>query len=161
MLIDVRELIHTSGRIVARDQVTVDDPAQGEMVVPCRVDVDYRKTGVAYHLHATVVTDWETRCARCLDLVHQSVTGEFDLVVKHEEHGGESSDEMILLGPHEHEVVLDPLVHEAVLLAVPMVTLCREDCAGLCPVCGVNRNQETCACGESTDSRWDALKKLT
>ena len=46
-------------------------------------------------------------------------------------------------------------------LALPMRALCREDCRGLCPVCGGNRNAEACACrSEATDPRWAALRGL-
>ena len=50
---------------------------------------------------------------------------------------------------------------DAVALALPDKILCRPDCAGLCPVCGKNRNRETCAC-ESTwvDPRFEALREL-
>ncbi len=50
---------------------------------------------------------------------------------------------------------------EALVLELPMKPVCREDCAGLCPVCGTNRNEKTCGCQESeTDSRLLSLKKL-
>jgi uncharacterized protein len=41
-----------------------------------------------------------------------------------------------------------------------MQILCRDDCKGLCPQCGVNRNHKSCECGGTSDPRWDALRKL-
>lgn len=41
---------------------------------------------------------------------------------------------------------LEPIVHDACILELPLAPLCRDDCRGLCPECGVNRNQETCTC---------------
>lgn len=51
---------------------------------------------------------------------------------------------------------------DAVAEALPPVILCREDCAGLCPTCGIDRNTASCDCAqEATDSRWDALRALS
>ena len=51
---------------------------------------------------------------------------------------------------------------DAIAEALPAVILCREDCAGLCPTCGVDLNAGTCDCvQEPTDSRWDALRGLS
>ncbi len=49
--------------------------------------------------------------------------------------------------PLEHDFVdLAPLARDAILLDLPLAPLCREDCKGLCPYCGIDRNEETCAC---------------
>lgn len=48
---------------------------------------------------------------------------------------------------HDHEQVeLLPMVREQIILAIPMQTVCREQCLGLCPVCGENRNHVPCTC---------------
>ena len=53
------------------------------------------------------------------------------------------------------------LMREQFYLALPMKPLCQPDCKGLCPVCGINRNRETCTCqAEWTDPRFDALKRF-
>jgi uncharacterized protein len=57
------------------------------------------------------------------------------------------------------ELDLADLAVEQVLLALPMRIVCDDDCAGLCPSCGANRNVEgACRCEPETDPRWDALK---
>jgi uncharacterized protein len=56
---------------------------------------------------------------------------------------------------------VDRWAHDAMLLAMPLRVLCREDCAGLCPVCGVDQNSGSCSCVETTvDDRWAALRDL-
>jgi len=45
-----------------------------------------------------------------------------------------------------HELDLTEAMRQCALLAIPMKPLCREDCAGLCPVCGQNLNQGACSC---------------
>ena len=58
-------------------------------------------------------------------------------------------------------VELNDVLREYVLLALPMQRVCSEDCKGICPVCGQNRNQKECACqAEAVDDRWAALKKF-
>ena len=55
---------------------------------------------------------------------------------------------------------LGEVVREQLYLALPMKPLCQEDCKGLCPVCGVNRNRETCTCQQEwVDPRMAALKE--
>lgn len=60
-----------------------------------------------------------------------------------------------------HILDLTETVRQSVVAAQPMKPLCREDCAGLCPECGVNRNDEICTCGDGVrDPRWGALTAL-
>ncbi|WP_164019392.1 YceD family protein [Pyxidicoccus trucidator] len=56
---------------------------------------------------------------------------------------------------------LDPIVREQLLLALPMGTVCREDCKGLCPQCGINRNEAKCTCEtKPVDPRMAPLKNI-
>lgn len=56
---------------------------------------------------------------------------------------------------------LEPMIRDLLLLELPLAPLCRDDCAGLCPVCGVNRNDTDCGHdGKPTDARWSALEGL-
>jgi uncharacterized protein len=56
---------------------------------------------------------------------------------------------------------LAPVVREYVLLDLPDLPLCKDDCAGICPTCGIDRNAGTCDCDAVvTDPRWSALENL-
>jgi uncharacterized protein len=57
-------------------------------------------------------------------------------------------------------VPFDPLIEEQLQLEIPMRALCRDDCRGLCPMCGTDRNVSSCSCRPPTDDRWTALKAL-
>jgi uncharacterized protein len=57
-------------------------------------------------------------------------------------------------------VDLAPLVHDAIFLDLPLAPLCREDCQGLCPYCGTDRNDESCDCQGPVDPRWATLDVL-
>jgi uncharacterized protein len=55
---------------------------------------------------------------------------------------------------------LAPLAHDAIFLDLPLAPLCREDCKGLCPFCGIDRNEASCDCQAPIDSRWATLDGL-
>ena len=57
---------------------------------------------------------------------------------------------------------LEPLARDTVLLELPLAPLCREDCAGICPTCGADRNVAPCQCVVAPkDPRWAALDALS
>jgi uncharacterized protein len=60
-----------------------------------------------------------------------------------------------------HILDLTEAVRQYALLAIPMKPLCKEDCAGLCPICGKNLNQGPCGCPPpERDLRWAELSRL-
>jgi uncharacterized protein len=77
------------------------------------------------------------------------------------EDGAEVESEDLDLFPYDGEVVdLEPLFREQFVLAIPFAPLCREDCKGLCPQCGIDRNTDTCRCEPPIDPRLAPLKGL-
>lgn len=65
-----------------------------------------------------------------------------------------------LYGYEGEEIDLAPMLREQLILAVPLAPLCAEECKGLCPHCGVDRNQEVCGCEPPIDPRWMVLKDV-
>jgi uncharacterized protein len=104
------------------------------------------------------------KCGRCLDDFSFPVRAalDVDLVRKAPVLDTElelTGDEMDVYHFEGDEIELDPLVYEEVLLNIPMQPLCRDECRGLCNICGVNRNVEECRCGAvSTTLLADELK---
>ncbi|MGZ4786962.1 MAG: YceD family protein [Terriglobales bacterium] len=112
-------------------------------------------------------TKLEIPCARCLEAVPYVVNRSFQLLFR---------PQTVNVGPEEAEmqdkdaevafyegdgVELEDILREQVLLAVPIKTVCREACKGLCPHCGKNLNTGECHCEPvAGDPRWDALKDL-
>ena len=66
------------------------------------------------------------------------------------------------IGYYEGEgLLLEHTLREQVLLALPLRSICRDDCKGLCPQCGKNLNEVQCDCvDEVEDPRWSALKEI-
>jgi uncharacterized protein len=97
-------------------------------------------------------------CVRCLDQYSQSLTWEFtDLFAFNQKSVSESN----LLVPEDGRIDLEPLLREYALLEVPIKPICRIDCRGLCPMCGVNLNQTDCGHRQDeSDSPFSQLKDL-
>ena len=111
--------------------------------------------------------EFEVPCARCLDPVRHNLNGDFDLLFR--PLGVDAGPAERELGAPETEIgyyqegglVLEDVLREQVLLTLPVRTLCRPDCKGLCPRCGRNLNAEACTCeGAPADERWSALSDL-
>jgi uncharacterized protein len=94
-------------------------------------------------------------CARCL----KPFDGTFDLAVQelYASGAGVEDDEYPLI---EGEIDLEPMIRDAVILAMPFAPLCRADCQGLCERCGGDRNLGECSCPPVVDIRWTPLLEL-
>jgi uncharacterized protein len=109
----------------------------------------------------------EVACARCLEPVEIPVLRSFDLLYRPME-SGRGADEVAIhqadteIGYYTGDgMELEDSLREQILLAVPIKSLCRYDCKGLCPICGGNRNQQLCNCEQHPpDPRWAALGEL-
>jgi len=102
----------------------------------------------------TVQAPWVGACRRCL----VTASGTLRLAVRElYTDEGDGEETYPLFGD---EVDLEQLVRDAVLLELPPAPLCRDDCQGLCPTCGANRNEEPCGCEAPRDPRWGALDVL-
>lgn len=121
------------------------------------VDLDLRLEGVAEGVvvSGSVSGAWHAECSRCLE----TIEGPFDLEVHELYEADPVESETYRLVDDEIDLV--PLVRDAVVLTLPQAPLCSDDCRGLCPRCGIDRNHEECDCAETaTDPRWDALDQL-
>lgn len=98
-------------------------------------------------------------CARCLKSFELPVSLELcELFVAPGHEGPPDEDTYKVSGKEVH---LEPMLRDAVTLALPLNPICSEDCAGLCSGCGRNLNDSTCVCSqEETDPRWAELAVL-
>lgn len=110
---------------------------------------------------------FQVPCARCIELVEIPLTAEFDLIFRPVGADSDSLERSITASETEigyyqkDSLLLEDVLREQVLLSLPVRALCKPDCKGLCPRCGVNRNSQTCNCEEGpTDPRWEALSGL-
>jgi uncharacterized protein len=148
------------------DELVLDDE-HARLVEPPQVTGRINRSGHDVRLSGKIVARAEVDCDRCLKQVSIPVDVDFDVTYVPaaayvETEAAELQEEDLSLSVYEDEVIdIDELVREQVLLTMPSRALCNEDCKGLCPVCGANRNDAPCECeSEETDPRWGALKDL-
>jgi uncharacterized protein len=104
-------------------------------------------------------------CGRCLGPADMPIHVPLRIVLGPAELGAEDSiDDEVEYFTHDGEAIdFEEVLREALLIALPMTALCREDCRGLCVVCGADRNDTSFDCGHSQhvpDPRFAALKNL-
>lgn len=144
--VELPNLVRENRQVIAMSPVTVDLHAQ---LVSDTLTVDGK-------LQAQVTY----RCSRCLTDYQDELQTDFsERFVRADPADLADEDERIpALGD---QIELDPYLEQEILLAMPYTPLCSEECAGLCPVCGANRNEHVCECRtERIDPRLADLAKL-
>jgi uncharacterized protein len=111
-------------------------------------------TGPRVVLRGSVKAWISMECARCLEKFDLSAE-ESIFVVYMQQPVEERADELEAESLNQEfstgeEIDLWPMVYEHLLLSIPIKAVCREDCLGLCPVCGQNKNVNNCACQSKT-----------
>jgi uncharacterized protein len=137
------------------------------VVAPARLAFDIYKDKDHYRLVGSVQAQLELTCSRCLEPFGLPIDGSFDLRYQpHALNAGEGEreveeDDLATAFYRDEAIDLLQLMEEQFYLALPMKPLCSEDCKGLCPTCGTNRNREACLCRSVwEDPRFAALKNL-
>lgn len=127
-------------------------PADAETTV----DVELSVVVGGIEAEGTVRSTWVGSCRRCLRPVGGSIEAPVRELYRP---GGGDDEETYALGTDQLD--LEPLARDALLLALPLAPLCREDCQGLCPTCGAELADGPCGCAtEVADPRWAALDAL-
>ncbi|MBQ5398321.1 MAG: DUF177 domain-containing protein [Ruminococcus sp.] len=125
---------------------------------PVKVSAEAVNRAGLVELKINAVFDYTTRCDRC-----------FEEITKHMEqvfvHGlatsliDDENDDYI--ETPDYTLELDEVVISDIVLNLPSKMLCKDDCKGLCPVCGKNLNLSDCGCdSQPVDSRLEILKQL-
>lgn len=162
MQLPVRELLRSPGQ---RRAVTVDieadalDAHDPSIDGPITVDLVAESGIDQISVEGTVTVPWRAACRRCLTELHGRTV--IEVAEVHQDADGRQPlvDDAF---PIEHDLLdLRPAIREYVLLELPPDPTCRDDCAGICPVCGADRNTSPCDCDASVrDERWAALDEL-
>ena len=138
------------------------------IVAPVSLTATVTKDAQKVRLAGRVKTTLETNCGRCLDAFTVPVDSTVDLLFLPEPDASEADgenevrdDDVGVTYYKDDTIDLGEVMRDEFYLALPMKPLCKADCKGLCPVCGINRNRETCTCvAEWVDPRMAPLKKL-
>lgn len=144
------------GVIVARSPAESSVPRGADAL--CELTLESFHGGVM--VTGTVECPWRGSCRRC------AVPLEGTLRIQVRERfcdvapGSAAPDDEEAYPIVDDTVDLAPMVRDAVVLELPLAPLCRPDCRGLCPYCGIDRNVEECRCEPPVDPRWASLDAL-
>ncbi len=152
--------IHTYSLEAAADELQVGQYFASAIAVEVTLD-----KGVRQILLEAVIPDVRGRfvCDRCLEEFERVVQSGYKKVyyTRDIEAVDLTKDDLEVLTPDTNIIDITNDVRDALLLAVPLKLLCREDCAGLCPRCGINLNSGSCGCAPlPPDARWEPLARL-
>jgi uncharacterized protein len=130
-------------------------------------DIVLFKKGSEITLTGSAKFSLTLQCSRCLEefTTHEeeNLSAHF---VRRETYPNNQKEKLlesdIIVEYYDRDIIdLTQIIYDAINLSIPMKPLCKEDCKGLCPICGTNLNKETCNCQrEKIDPRWEPLKKL-
>jgi uncharacterized protein len=159
-----------------RSVVPADRALPAELDEPLRVGVSAYRVGEDLLIQGEIRGGLPLECGRCLARYRHTLREPFRLVLEpaglREPSDPEGADALARYGMclaeeleagwyRGSEIDLARFVHEAVCLSLPVKPLCREECAGLCPRCGADRNAGPCGCpDEPGDSPFAALRAL-
>lgn len=146
---------------------------------PGQVKLQFSKQGENVIVHGSAGCTIEGECAACLKPMTLELQPKIGLIlfkktgpdpkaeeIEAEENGDEEENDDTTpdegAGEYDGKVVdWGSIVREQLLLALPMAPRCKEDCKGLCPSCGIDRNEKSCDCQtERIDPRWEKLRTL-
>jgi len=128
---------------------------------------EVRREGHRTYLRGRVTGSVEADCVRCLEPASRKLDLHFEDIFV--DAASEPTDEEIEVDEKEldesliagNEIDMAEVVREQLILATTETVRCKEDCKGLCPKCGGNRNLIDCRCEDNEiDPRWAALKNL-
>lgn len=134
-----------------------------------KVQGKLERSGQEILCQGSVETVLSVTCARCLDNFSFAVKSKLKVHFIPRVENNNLPDEMELTDLDveqefydEGQIDLSSPVRDLILLSLPQVALCREDCAGLCPECGINLNENKCDCENtgSFDPRLAVLQQL-
>ncbi len=143
----------------------LDLTAEGiEFPEPIEVDVTVNQTGDEIIVQGRLSTMAGMDCSRCLERFEMPVSSKLQFVIQLLElNAAQDSDDedFVILPKTTQEYDLSGRVREAIMLEIPLKSLCKESCIGLCSMCGTNLNETNCDCTpDKTDERWESLRQL-
>ena len=167
LVLDTRELGRRPGsqREVTR---TVQAPADLGIEVlgvpegsPVELDLRLEAVMEGVLVTGTARAGLEGECARCLEPVTDETEVRFQELFVYDDQDVDPDEELEVSTLQDDLVDLEPLLRDAVVLALPFQPLCRDDCPGLCPECGARlADDPDHGHDEPVDPRWAALSAL-
>lgn len=146
-----------------QDSVTLEHLYHGKkhykFLKPITLMGNFTNTGKGIiKFEGNIKTTLQLRCSRCTEYVEYPVTIDFNQRFSANQEEATEDDIELIKG---NTVNLEHLVMDEIKLSIPMKVVCNDDCKGLCSVCGINLNEDSCSCqATDVDPRLSILKDL-
>jgi uncharacterized protein len=147
----------SSGEIMAINNEEMNLKGSEDLSLNIQKNRDY------LHVQGSNRVEYGSVCDKCAGEFQSGLVVNIDYFF----HIGELKDDpgdIIIVSPEDNDgnIIFDDHYAESFFLALPVRSLCSEDCKGLCHKCGADLNTETCRCKdeEPSDPRWDKLREI-
>jgi uncharacterized protein len=164
MFLHVEELLSRQAPAELQGSIELTELFQDSRDVIPQSPLEYRLTAEASNRIIRVTGELTCRlrllCSRCLAPIDELFVIPFEeqfKVMKESDPEPDENDEFVPVTGER--IDLRPFLEEDLVVHLPLAPLCSEDCKGLCPECGTNRNEQSCDCGKHRiDPRLEALQ---
>ena len=162
MIYDVSSILKVTGAKICIDENISELSGEAEkdlVLYDISVNGEIKNIGDVLEFSAKAKGRLKTECARCLKSVCTEFEVEFTEMLKNVDE--EISDKDAVVVFEGNSVELSDVIESNILVNLSTKYLCREDCKGICPVCGADLNESDCNCEKDyIDPRLEGLKKL-
>lgn len=142
------------------EELGIEERFVGSILLNCEMDKSSSQIILNCSLQITV----KQVCDRCTVEFEDVIETDFKniyFLTGHKMNNGEDESGIYYLSSNDDKIDLSDDTIENVLLVIPMKVLCKEDCKGLCSICGINKNKEECNCiSDTSNPVWEKLLKL-
>ena len=166
-MLDTRELGRRPG---SQREVSLTVPAPADLGIevlrvtegsPVELDLRLEAVMEGVLVTGTALASLDGECARCLEPISDDIEVRFQELFVYEDHALPEDEDIEVSMLQDDLVDLEPILRDAVVLALPFQPLCKEDCPGLCPECGARLADDPDHTHEEpVDPRWAALADL-
>ena len=167
MLVNLSDVLTSEGKV---ETTTVDlemksfESRLGEFLITKKTPVEFTFTNIGVNkakVEGSVELTFDTRCDRCLTEVPTTLELQFDRIVTSPDAVTEDEEDDDLSFMEGYQLDVETFVYNEILVNWPAKILCREECKGVCPVCGQNLNIKECGCDTFVpDPRMAAIKDI-
>lgn len=164
MLINLKKFLLSEDLVMnVNDTLTITDEdflEKNKLNEEIKFKGEFFKVEKSLLLSATLTYTYSETCARCLEEFENKITANFNAIIVDEVNEDyEAEDIEILI--KDGFIDLEEPIKQVVYLSMPMKALCKNDCKGLCSMCGINLNTGECECNDFViDPRLEKLKTL-
>lgn len=159
IVLDLTEVLASGGAPVKFfEECKLDSdllPYPNAQLVKVELDLTAQLEKPNVHVTGEIVCYVDGFCDKCLTKVSRTISLDFDQIFYKD-----SSDDEDGYVYSDSRLDMTKAISDEIVLSIPSSLLCKEECKGLCPKCGVNLNEQQCDCDTSRGNAFSALKNL-